>query len=468
MNKEEEAKYAYYIVGLFGLTCALASYALLFLRLFSFTTQNNAYLIPLCLVVAISVLLVAFMYLNNFLFTSRGQIFLLVCAGVGSLAMLFINEIPFFVPLLGVGITATILLWGSYLCTLSHRELLFATALPFSVVGIIIMLSSVYQGVALAFIIFVFSGLSTCSIFFIRKECFKRTTPITLLESKTRNVSTKKSRYTIISVGLFIGTSSAIIRCIEVPDSSVPPLLLGIPFIAASLLTFALRKKCEFNFEGNYARIFAVIMAACLFPMPFLSFDFQLLFSYILLFFGITSLIVLIAAIAETANFSQVSPFVSFGKEGVFCILSALVSACIVVIGFEGPGFLSPMVACLVIVFIVIVLQVFIGEPIYPVDEHENNKTALLIEYGLPGGKGIWKRKIQDIAEEKNLSPRQIEVMELLAKGRNTKYVAEAFVISFTTAKTHIYNLYQKLGVHTRQELIDMVEEWPIKVEQRK
>jgi DNA-binding NarL/FixJ family response regulator len=49
--------------------------------------------------------------------------------------------------------------------------------------------------------------------------------------------------------------------------------------------------------------------------------------------------------------------------------------------------------------------------------------------------------------------------MELLLKGWNLNYITEYFFISRATAKTHTYNLYRKLGIHSRQELLDLVEE---------
>ena len=47
----------------------------------------------------------------------------------------------------------------------------------------------------------------------------------------------------------------------------------------------------------------------------------------------------------------------------------------------------------------------------------------------------------------------------ILLKGRDAKYIMDKFYISQSTAKTHIYNIYRKFGIHSRQELIDFVEE---------
>ena len=65
---------------------------------------------------------------------------------------------------------------------------------------------------------------------------------------------------------------------------------------------------------------------------------------------------------------------------------------------------------------------------------------------------------IEIVAMEYHLSSREYEVLTYLAHGRNAEYIAKKLVISMATAKSHTYNIYTKLGVHSRQELMDLVE----------
>ena len=52
------------------------------------------------------------------------------------------------------------------------------------------------------------------------------------------------------------------------------------------------------------------------------------------------------------------------------------------------------------------------------------------------------------------LTDRELEVLELLAHRLSAKEIAQYLVISELTAKRHRVNIYQKLGVHSRQQAI--------------
>ena len=63
-----------------------------------------------------------------------------------------------------------------------------------------------------------------------------------------------------------------------------------------------------------------------------------------------------------------------------------------------------------------------------------------------------------ELAVEYHLSRREREVMQLLARGHNAAYVEQQLCIARSTAKTHINHIYQKLAIHSRQELLTLVE----------
>jgi DNA-binding NarL/FixJ family response regulator len=59
-----------------------------------------------------------------------------------------------------------------------------------------------------------------------------------------------------------------------------------------------------------------------------------------------------------------------------------------------------------------------------------------------------------------HLSSREQEVLEMLALGRPPENIAQRMSISLSTVRTHTHNLYAKLDVHSRQELLQLIESY--------
>lgn len=62
------------------------------------------------------------------------------------------------------------------------------------------------------------------------------------------------------------------------------------------------------------------------------------------------------------------------------------------------------------------------------------------------------------IAEAFGLTERELETASLIAKGFTAKRVAEELSLSVGTVQTYCKNIYRKMGIHKKDELIDAVE----------
>ncbi len=58
-----------------------------------------------------------------------------------------------------------------------------------------------------------------------------------------------------------------------------------------------------------------------------------------------------------------------------------------------------------------------------------------------------------------SVTAREYEVLELLAKGQTNKEIARELELSPNTVKTHLSNLYEKLGVQRRTQAIQTAKE---------
>ena len=72
---------------------------------------------------------------------------------------------------------------------------------------------------------------------------------------------------------------------------------------------------------------------------------------------------------------------------------------------------------------------------------------------------GAESSPIETFAAEYNLSQREVDVLELLLKGRNRPYIAQNLFISPGTVNTHISHIFTKTGVNSVQQLITKVSD---------
>ncbi|GHT80186.1 hypothetical protein FACS1894104_5650 [Actinomycetota bacterium] len=73
-------------------------------------------------------------------------------------------------------------------------------------------------------------------------------------------------------------------------------------------------------------------------------------------------------------------------------------------------------------------------------------------------GKGRFRVQCERVVKHYALSPRQADVFFLLARGHSSQHIQKELFISYHTVKSHKYSIYSKLGIHTHQELIDLVD----------
>jgi DNA-binding NarL/FixJ family response regulator len=59
-----------------------------------------------------------------------------------------------------------------------------------------------------------------------------------------------------------------------------------------------------------------------------------------------------------------------------------------------------------------------------------------------------------EVQESFDLTPREREIIQLIAEGKATKEVADVLGISFKTAETHRTNLMRKLNLHSTADLV--------------
>ncbi|WP_339695708.1 response regulator transcription factor [uncultured Roseivirga sp.] len=96
----------------------------------------------------------------------------------------------------------------------------------------------------------------------------------------------------------------------------------------------------------------------------------------------------------------------------------------------------------------------------------------ILLALGIYLGRGINKEKGAEkkapshIDENRiqalGISPRELEVLQLISQGLSNNEIAETLFVSESTIKTHISNLFVKLDVKRRTQAVIRAKEWCI------
>lgn len=123
------------------------------------------------------------------------------------------------------------------------------------------------------------------------------------------------------------------------------------------------------------------------------------------------------------------------------------------------------------ITFGVVYLLLLVGILLFPkvfesVENRERDKAAVLKlrsgvgKSGASGGNPLHdiEGRCGVVARMYGLSAREQDVLEYLLKGRTLQSIANETFLSYNTVKTHVSHIYQKTGVHSRDELIDLLD----------
>jgi DNA-binding CsgD family transcriptional regulator len=464
--------------GFAGFSCVLLSLTLFYFKISFFYFESGGYPVLLIVVALVTLFLYCASLANDFLITKRGGFVLLIVGLVGGV----VAPVAYFssgfnvllLPFIAAGTTSAILLWGSYLASQKHHFLLFISAVAFVFTGAFSILVLELSLVLVAAIVSIFYLLAWFCYIYVKDNLHEDFTLVSSARSRERSVVGRGNRFTLITIGFLLGVSLLLLCKIDL-DIQVTILIFSGSVTTAGLIILVLRSRLHRRFEDAARRSLGAAAALCLVPFPFVPPLWQAACASILLLDVVLNFIILIDAVAETSRFNMVSPIWITGSEGAICALGAL---CGMFIFWGGLQVFSYTTSLIVTSFSSValcsVMQIFIENQTYPFLEDVIDESKLVYDsqsnprsrFAGNGGAG-WREKLDVVTEQYELSPRQKEVMELLAKGRDAKYIMSHFYISRSTTKTHIYNLYKKLEVHSRQEMLDLVERTDIDTDRK-
>lgn len=224
------------------------------------------------------------------------------------------------------------------------------------------------------------------------------------------------------------------------PGASLIGSILGT--VAFFLLAFAFPKS--FSTTKAY-RILFPVLTGLLIAWPFLDFRYSYFFS-----------------VAFLSGYSFISTSVMY----------------LIIRETNGQG-LNPyafMAASMLLIRLFSAAGIVIGASVSSLNEPSSFKTMLVVAIGLyllsmvlllmlrsRGGKAhgvsseeAFDRTASMLARKNRLTERETDILKHIARGRTASYIGQELYLSPHTVRCHMKSIYAKLGVHSKQELIDL------------
>ena len=109
----------------------------------------------------------------------------------------------------------------------------------------------------------------------------------------------------------------------------------------------------------------------------------------------------------------------------------------------------------------VVVLATFIGGGAlaFLVIQQQANEREAMERAAAAAAQASLEERCAILARRCDLTPREREILILLAQNYRAPYIAEHLVVSPSTVKTHMRNLYSKLNVHSQAELLLLLDQ---------
>ena len=382
-----------------------------------------------------------------------------VCAVLGGGGVYYIS-----ILFAALGFASTIMLYGQFLAALARAALMLVIDSVFLYVGVLMLIASQVSAIistallCVSCLVSVGVSIASAGRFRSYAKC------VSAEDSKSRSIKLKGNNHTLLLIG-FMFSITLFVSFANLSDLAVV-LTMGASIGVAGLVSLLSRCVNERSYKEFLKKTMSLSTIVLLLPLPIVPDQVKLVLVAMYMCFVMLNVNVLANAVVESTRFDTISPVWLFGKDGAifFCgvFLGAAFFAVSVFASQSIPDVPVLHVACYGAVAFCAWMQIDVNYQIYPfepvIESDANDEVVALYEQE-GRRKYVWQHKIEVACQQYKLSPREEEVLRILLKGRDARYIMDKFFISYSTAKTHIYNIYRKFGIHSRQELYDFIEE---------
>ncbi len=387
--------------------------------------------------------------------------------------------------LVGVGSALSFTFWQQILCSSNMKDpfsIIVVGSLVAAVPSLFLFVIGSSEIYVIAFIVFIIVDVALLAYFCLQMEAVVWQERLTVELSSFisfRRLFSSVWRYLLCIGAIGLIYRMSFVGFVEKTNLHTLYFIWSALVILSCIILLIVwkTKKKSITFEKLYG-IFMVIGFIAYMLIPLFG---QLYCLWVVagtnMAFTIASMLMVFTSIRIAKN-RNLNPTMVFGLFALFTYLITD-SGYLVIHLAENIGFLQSLPHVVVASLLIIYLLSFVGVVLSLTrnhgssdakDEEITGEEAPLFD---DGGIDMTSQLNQELVVEQDMIPsccallkqryqlteRQTEVLELLAHGRDVKHIAETLCVSYHTAKSHCRNLYIKLDVHHKQELIDMLDD---------
>lgn len=458
--------YPYFLCGVAGHACYLA-WLFTFLATPDFRIAEyvdvgfSVLLHVLFLAGFMAMLLLGWVFSNSFS-THGGSVFLAcasllcgACASCVSLAQASFGVIAVSWVLSGMGGGCLLLLAAPFLSSLRHKRTVLFVSLGLAAGALLFMGAMYLAALAKLFALIVIAGLSAGLSLSTHRLIEKNIPFVSSSESKERSRVSWKSSAAVAGNSICVGF---MLYCVSLAIGVEWRYgVVGFAAIAAAVIMAMDVYHGERLNEEMQLKLFLPGVVCGFFPMLFFGSWGILLGCIVFVLVFSMQFITNLGAVAENVYLFKLSAVRSFSAWRLWNLAGMMVGyaagfAAFGVIGRDG-GNTSTLV-----VFALLALLVMLATFFYQ-NRYPSLMPELTEDRQEESQRGKWMAKCESFCDANDLSPREREILVMLAKGHDTDFIQEKLFISKSTIKSHTYNIYKKAGVHSRKELMNLIKE---------
>lgn len=450
--------FGFFIAGYYGLLTT-DSYPSDFIEVFQWSS-GMILLLP-----ALGALLCAFLLILLSRMPYRPEPLILILFMSGSLVAAFLFVILWFVPtnlpvafcalvLSGVLMPVGFMFWAATYKMLSFRHILFNSAL--------------------AFVVYAFAGLASQQLFpqfsLVLNAVFLAIGYTSLLLHKDSIAMAQEGRGHSVQAEPSDSPHSLLPFLVALPIAGIalysatngltfamgdPPLVneaiavciaatLFLIFVATRISRLPERRASFLLYGIGLPSLAVAALFIKVIPIDFISYDVFREFNMI--YFQVLSLAAWTFSVSTLRNTNSSPAFIAGLVQVVICVMLLLGY---LIQSFESTwtkGFLGMLTAAFLLYAIIVLGRniILYSKGPDPDEDLKDNPESI-------------ESNCEAIGDEYKLSPREIEVLKELSYGHASSYVAKVLCISNNTARSHMKNIYKKLGISSREELIKVI-----------